>query len=476
MLIENILKMKKEYSGTDFINDSYITSLYTGKKENPDEVRRIFAKCREKRALTVEETAELVAISSPELLEEMYQTARELKRTVYGNRIVLFAPLYVGNYCINDCKYCGFKKSAKSTVRKTLSPAELEKELLSLENMGHKRLILVFGESPIYSPEFIAECTRTCYRVKEGNGEIRRVNINAAPLDIEGYKTVKAAGIGTFQVFQETYHKETYAKYHPADTMKGDYLWRLTAMDRAFLGGIDDMGIGALFGLYDWRFEVLGLVTHAVHLQERFGVGPHTISFPRIKPAQELNIPLPYEVSDADFKKLVAILRLAVPYTGMIMTARESEELRSELMQFGVSQIDAGTHLEIGGYQKDASAGQELDKEQFQVGDTRSLDDVIYWLLKNDFIPSFCTSCYRKGRTGEHFMEFAIPGFIKRFCTPNAMLTLAEYLMDYSSERTRREGFRLIEKELAAMEDPKFKEQTMAKLEQIKSGTRDLNF
>lgn len=468
--------MNKEYSGTDFINDEYLISLYSQKKEDKARVREIFEKCRAKQALSVEETAELVAIQSPELLEEMYETARELKRKVYGNRIVLFAPLYIGNYCINDCKYCGFKKSAKSTVRKTLSPAELDAEIRSLENMGHKRLILVFGESPVYSPEFIAECTRTCYRVKEGNGEIRRVNINAAPLDIEGYRTVKAAGIGTFQVFQETYHKETYAKYHPANTMKGDYLWRLTAMDRAFLGGIDDMGIGALFGLYDWRFEVLGLVSHAIHLQQRFGVGPHTISFPRIQPAQELDMPLPYAVNDADFKKLVAILRLAVPYTGMIMTARENSRLRSELMQFGVSQIDAGTHLEIGGYQKDPSSGQELDKEQFQVGDTRSLDDVIHWLLTNDFIPSFCTSCYRKGRTGEHFMEFAIPGFIKRFCTPNAMLTLAEYLMDYSSPQTKEAGFKLIGKELEAMEDSAFKEQTRAKLERIKNGERDLNF
>ncbi len=468
--------MHKEYSGTDFINDEYLISLYSQKKEDKARVREIFEKCRAKQALSVEETAELVAIQSPELLEEMYETARGLKRKVYGNRIVLFAPLYIGNYCINDCKYCGFKKSASSTVRKTLSPSELEAEIRSLENMGHKRLILVFGESPIYSPEFIAECTRTCYRVKEGNGEIRRVNINAAPLDIEGYKTVKAAGIGTFQVFQETYHKETYAKYHPANTMKGDYLWRLTAMDRAFLGGIDDMGIGALFGLYDWRFEVLGLVSHAIHLQHRFGVGPHTISFPRIQPAQEFNMPLPYAVNDEDFKKLVAILRLAVPYTGMIMTARENSSLRSELMQFGVSQIDAGTHLEIGGYQKDPASAQELDKEQFQVGDTRSLDDVIHWLLTNDFIPSFCTSCYRKGRTGEHFMEFAIPGFIKRFCTPNAMLTLAEYLMDYSSPQTRDAGFKLIGKELEAMEDSTFKQQTMEKLERIKNGERDLNF
>ena len=360
-------------------------------------------------------------------------------------------------------------------MRKTLSDAELETEIINLENLGHKRLILVYGESPIYSPEFIAHTTRMCYSIKSGNGEIRRVNINAAPLDVEGYKTVKAAGIGTFQVFQETYHKKTYAAMHPANTRKGDYLWRLTAMDRAFEGGIDDMGIGALFGLYDWRFEILGLVSHAIHLRETFGVGPHTISFPRIQPANGLDLELPYKVSDEDFKTLVAILRLAVPYTGLIMTARESAEIRDDVIEFGVSQIDAGTRLEIGGYQK-GGKGQELDREQFQVGDTRDLDSAVRWLLSRGFIPSFCTSCYRLGRTGEHFMEYAIPGFIGGFCTPNAMLTLAEYLEDYSSKATKEEGYRLIDRELASMKDLAKKEKVAARLEMIRQGKRDLYF
>ncbi len=354
-----------------------------------------------------------------------------------------------------------------------MTPDELENEILSLEDEGHKRLILVFGEHPSYSPEFIADCVKSCYRVKKGNGEIRRVNINAAPLDVEGFKVVKSSGIGTYQVFQETYHKETYAKYHPGPGPKSDYLWRLNAMERAFEGGIDDMGIGALFGLYDWRFEVLGLVTHALRLQQVCGVGPHTISFPRIKPALGMNIELPYEVSDSDFKKLVAILRLAVPYTGLIMTARESAAIRDAVIEFGVSQIDAGTRLEIGGYQE-KSGDQHLDKEQFEIADSRDLDLVIRWLLQKGFIPSFCTSCYRVGRTGEHFMEFAIPGFIGNFCTPNAMLTLAEYLEDYSSQETKEAGYLLIEQELDKITNIKRREEIKSKVEQIKNGKRDL--
>lgn len=461
----------------DFIDDAYLESLVANTKEDMTRCREIMQKSRNKEPLTIEETAQLLAIESEDGLEELYETARDLKRSVYGNRIVLFAPLYIGNYCINDCKYCGFRRSLGTTVRHTLSDEELTKELQELEDEGHKRLILVYGEHPKYSPEFIAHTVKMAYTVKKGRGEIRRVNINAAPLDIEGYKTVKAAGIGTFQVFQETYHKETYKKYHPANTMKGNYLWRLNAMDRAFEGGIDDMGIGALFGLYNWKFEVLGLVAHARHLRETYGVGPHTISFPRIQPANGLNEEdLPYRVSDKDFKKLVAIIRLSVPYTGMIMTARESKEIRDEIMQFGVSQIDAGTKLEIGGYNKErVKDEQALKEEQFQVGDTRSLDDVMRWLMTQDFIPSFCTSCYRCGRTGEHFMEFAIPGFIKRFCTRNALLTMSEYLEDYASPATREEGYKLVERELAKFPEGDEKTDLIKRLKSIKEdGKRDL--
>lgn len=463
--------------GQDFINDAYLESLVRDTKEDKAAIRAIFAKSKNKEPLTLEETAKLLAIESPEMEKELFETAHELKKSIYGNRIVLFAPLYIGNYCINDCKYCGFRKSLRSTVRRTLTDQELVQEVESLENLGHKRLILVYGESPLYSPEFIAHTVRKVYETKVGHGSIRRVNINAAPLDVEGYKIVKAAGIGTFQVFQETYHKETYKIYHPADTRKGDYLWRLTAMDRAFEGGIDDMGIGALFGLYDWRFEVLGLVAHAIHLKETFGVGPHTISFPRIQPANGLNREdLPYLVSDQHFKRLVAILRLAVPYTGLIMTARENEAVRNEVMEFGVSQIDSGTKLEIGGYQEKKEE-QELKREQFQIGDTRDLDETIRWLMTRDFIPSFCTACYRLGRTGEHFMEYAIPGFIGNFCTPNAILTLAEYLEDYSSPETKAEGYKLIDRELARMKDDERKAKVVERLGIIRgSDKRDLYF
>lgn len=476
--MEKLFDMKLTDGAIDFIDRVKIHDLLDNTVEDAAKCRDIFKKCLEKKALNLEEVAALIAIKSPDLLEEMFETARELKRSIYGNRIVLFAPLYIGNYCINNCTYCGFRASLKSTVRRTLGDEQLVKEVEALEDEGHKRLILVYGEHPKYTPEFIAHTVKIVYGTKKGKGEIRRVNINAAPLDIAGFKTVKEAGIGTFQVFQETYNRDIYNRYHPANTMKGDYMWRLNAMERAFEGGIDDMGIGALFGLYDWRFEVMGLVSHAIHLMNKYGVGPHTISFPRIQPANGLELKdIPYHVDNATFKKLVAILRLAVPYTGLIMTARESKAIRDEVMQFGVSQIDAGTKLEIGGYQEDREKNtQELKKEQFQVGDTRDLDEVIRWLVSQDFIPSFCTSCYRLGRTGEHFMEYAIPGFIKKFCTPNALVTLSEYLQDYSSEATKEEGYKLIQRELAKFPEGDFKDKLIEKLELIKKGSRDLYY
>lgn len=470
------INMELSANAVNFIDDAKLQSLLKETKEDLPRAREIFRKALDKNPLTVEETAILLAIESPEGLQELFEAARELKRKVYGNRIVLFAPLYVGNHCVNNCKYCGFRRDAKGIVRKTLKHDELVAEIENLEKYGHKRLILVFGESQVYTPEFIAESVRTCYKIKVGNGEIRRVNINAAPLDVEGFRIVKEAGIGTFQVFQETYHKETYSQYHPSGDIKGDYMWRLNAMDRAFEAGIDDMGIGALFGLYNWKYEVLGLVSHALHLQKTHGVGPHTISFPRIKPAADMNLELPYEVNDNEFKRIVAVLRLAVPYTGLIMTARESEAIRDEVIQFGVSQIDAGTKLEIGGYQNQKGNQQDINKEQFVIGDTRELDDVMHWLLTKGYIPSFCTACYRMGRTGEHFMEFAIPGFIKRYCTPNAIITMAEYLEDYASEKTREAGYSLIEKELEKMPESAQKQKIITNLEAVKQGKRDLRF
>jgi 2-iminoacetate synthase len=360
----------------------------------------------------------------------------------------------------------------KEAVRTTLNREQLIHEVEALEDEGQKRLILVFGEHKQYSPEFIADTARTVYGVKKGNGEIRRVNINAAPLDIEGFRTVKEAGIGTYQIFQETYHPEMYKLYHLAGPKK-DYNYRLTALDRAQEAGLDDVGIGALFGLYDWRFEAMALVRHANHLEACYNVGPHTISFPRIQMASNMAFNKQYELSDTDYARMVAILRLAVPYTGLICTARENAEVRREVLQYGVSQIDGGTKLEIGAYAEETEAPQNLNREQFQVSDSRSLHHVIDTLLDDGYLPSFCTACYRKGRTGEHFMEFSVPGFIKRFCTPNAIFTLAEYLEDYGSEAQQQKGYQLIEKQLQQF-DESLATQIRTTLERIRQGERDL--
>jgi len=457
----------------DFIDDARLTALVRDTREDAGRVRDVIAKSMAKQPLTLEECAVLLAAGSPDLVEQIFAAARELKRTVYGNRIVLFAPLYIGNYCINNCAYCGFRTGATSALRKTLTNDELRLQVEALEDMGHKRLILVCGEHPTYTPQFIADAVRTVYGTHKGKGEIRRVNINAAPLEIEGYKIIKAAGIGTYQIFQETYHHETYRAMHPAHTRKGDYLYRLQGLTRAFEAGCDDLGIGALFGLYDWKFEVLGLVAHAAFLSQRFNCGPHTISFPRIQPAHDMHLDTKHFVSDADYKRLVAILRLAVPYTGLIMTARESAAIRNEVMAFGVSQIDAGTRIELGGYTR--KGAQDLRREQFQIGDVRSLDEMARELMQAGYVPSFCTSCYRQGRTGEIFMEYAIPGFIQQFCTPNALVTLAEYLEDYASPATREIGRSLIAQELGKLEAPQA-EAARTALAAVAQGKRDIIF
>jgi len=461
---------------TDFIDEGRLTGLLKTARPDAGRVRDVIAKSLSKAPLTVEETTALLVVEDRDLVEEIFEAARELKRSVYGNRIVLFAPLYIGNDCINDCSYCAFKRSNREVVRRTLTQDELREQVAALENKGHKRLILVFGEHPKYDARFIAECVRTVYDVKVGHGEIRRVNINAAPTDHDGYRAIREAGIGTYQVFQETYHHGTYARLHPSDTRKGDYLWRLDALSRAYEAGCDDVGIGALFGLYDWRFEVLGLVRHALELQQRFGCGPHTISFPRIRPAHNVDVDGTWLVNDDQFKRLVAILRLSVPYTGLILTARERPEVRREVMAFGVSQIDAGSRIELGGYTEVGDA-QVTEREQFALGDIRSLDEVMRELLTDGYVPSFCTACYRLGRTGEHFMEFAIPGFIRDYCTPNALSTLMEYLVDYASPRTREAGKRRIAAELEKLPDDARKQQLTERLERIRtSDERDLYF
>ncbi len=469
----------EKYSITDermkpFIDPAEIWGYLNNTISSKERVREIIAKSLAKQRLNLEEVACLVNANSPELIEEIKEGAKTLKRTIYGNRIVLFAPLYIGNKCTNDCLYCGFRISNKDAIRKTLTDEELVKEIESLEDKGQKRLILVYGEHPEYSPEYIAHTVKIAYGVKKGKGEIRRVNINAAPLDVEGFKVVKAAGIGTYQIFQETYHPEAYKIYHQRGR-KADYGYRLTALDRAQEAGIDDVGIGALFGLYDWRFEVLALVRHTNHLEACYNVGPHTISFPRVKDASGQNLKTGYFVSDTDFTKLVAILRLSVPYTGMILTAREPARLRDEIIQFGVSQIDGGTNIEIGSY-AESTAKKNLNRGQFQINDDRPLNEIIDELLDQNMIPSFCTACYRLGRTGEHFMEFSVPGFIKRYCTPNAILTLAEYLIDYAPEHTADKGWKVINSTIDKMDDEKMKISIHEKIMQLKSGRRDLYY
>lgn len=461
-----------------FIDADELWEILNETKSDKQAVRDVIARSLEKKRLTLRETAVLINANDPALIEEIKEGARELKKRVYGNRIVLFAPLYVGNKCTNNCKYCGFRASNKEAIRKTLTDEELVKEVEALEDNGQKRLILVYGEHPEYSAEYIAHTVRTVYGVKKGPGEIRRVNINAAPLEIDEFRKVKEAGIGTYQIFQETYHPEAYKNYHLGGK-KRNFEYRLTALDRAQEAGIDDVGIGALFGLYDWRFEVLGLVRHTNHLEACYHVGPHTISFPRIQNASKLDLGTDYTVNDEDFARLVAILRLAVPYTGMILTARENPGLRHEVIQFGVSQIDGGTKLELGSYSHSINEEQDLNREQFQINDNRSLNEIIEELFENDYLPSFCTACYRRGRTGEHFMEFSVPGFIKRFCSPNAMLTLAEYLEDYAPADTKKKGWEVIEKNLDDLQqhaDAVNMNELRIRLLRVRSGERDFYF
>ncbi|MCK8816629.1 [FeFe] hydrogenase H-cluster radical SAM maturase HydG [Natroniella sulfidigena] len=459
--------------GQNFINDEQIKGILNKVEPTGEKIDRIIEKSLNKKRLNREETALLLQAEREEWLEKIFAAARELKNEIYGDRIVLFAPLYIGNKCINDCKYCGFKSSNQEVERCTLSNQELERQIKALEEQGQKRSIFVYGEHPDYDADFIAETVKTAYQIKD-DGELRRININAAPLDVAGYRKLKEVGIGTYQIFQETYQQQTYQQVHPSGP-KSDFEWRLTGLDRAMEAGLDDVGIGALFGLYDWKYEVLGLLEHTIHLEETYNVGPHTISFPRLKEATNLEVDDRYLVTDQELKRIVAILRLAVPYTGLILTAREEPKLRQEVMELGVSQIDAGTRIEMAGY-TDFKQEQDIKREQFKLGDTRSLNEVIDELVKDGCLPSFCTSCYRLGRTGEHFMEFAKPGFIKKYCTPNALLTFKEYLEDYASQETKEIGERLIQAKVTEINEQQLKEQVVDKLELIADGERDLYF
>jgi len=468
--------VKDHSSQESFIKEDEIFELLEETK-SPDKtkVEEIIQKSLSKQRLDPQEVATLLNVEDEETMEKIFEGARTLKQNIYGNRIVFFAPLYIGNKCINNCTYCGFRSSNTEIYRNTLTFEQLEKEVKALEDKGHKRLILVYGEHPDYNADFIAKTVETVYKTKNKNGEIRRVNINAAPQTIDDYKKIKEVGIGTFQIFQETYNYDMYKKMHPKGP-KSSYIWRLYGLDRAIKAGIDDVGIGALFGLYDYKFEVMGLLYHTIHFEERFGFGPHTISFPRIEPA--LNTPIseqpPYLVNDNEFKKLVAILRLAVPYTGLILTAREPVAIRNEVLQLGVSQIDAGSNIGIGAYSTEDK--EAYKKSQFTLGDQRSLDSVINELSKEGYLPSFCTACYRMGRTGEHFMEFAIPGFVKRFCTPNAILTSLEYALDYAPQQTRFSIENRINEEVKNMEDGILKQKLIERINLVKNGKRDVYF
>ncbi|WP_027186282.1 [FeFe] hydrogenase H-cluster radical SAM maturase HydG [Desulfovibrio inopinatus] len=438
-------------------------------------IHDILEKAREAKGLTLDETACLLHVEDPQLNEAIFETARTVKQTIYGNRLVLFAPLYITNECGNRCTYCGFKATNTELERRTLCAEEIQREVTVLEDQGHKRLLLVYGEHPKFGADWIAETVQTVYQtISQRSGEIRRVNINCAPLDVEGFKKLHDVGIGTYQCFQETYHTDTYAMLHPSGH-KQNFLWRLHAMHRAMEAGIDDVGMGTLLGLYDYRFDTLALLAHAAELEKHFGVGPHTISFPRLEPALNADITFnpPFPITDAQFKRLVAVLRLSVPYTGLILSTREGQTMRRELLDLGVSQLSAGSRTYPGAYADPNYNRPEV--QQFCVGDNRSLDDVIQEIIHQGYIPSWCTACYRLGRTGEHFMGLAKAGFIQQYCLPNAMLTFKEYLEDYASDTTRAIGMPLLQHEMETLPDTR-RNIVTARLCRLEQGERDLYF
>ncbi len=457
-----------------FIDDNQLENMIKIPEPSKHEIDDILAKAASLKGLSINEAAKLLAVNSSESLEKLIDTAFRIKQDIYGNRMVLFAPLYVSNYCTNNCLYCGFRIDNRELERKCLTLDEVKNEVRLILEQGHKRTLMLMGEHPKRSSfEYFLEAIDAAYSVTDSKGSsLRRINIEIAPLTDAEFQVLRDVKIGTYTVFQESYHRETYANMHPSGK-KQDFEWRLYVMDRALSKGLQDVGIGALFGLYDYRFETLGLLSHAKHLDETFGVGPHTISIPRIEFAK--NAPcaevVPNPVSDCDFKKLVAVLRCAVPYTGIILSTRESAEMRGELINLGVSQVSAGSRTDPGGY----AAGEEGRKSgQFTLHDTRSTDEVIRWMIENGFVPSFCTGCYRKGRVGKDFMDMAKPGLIKLHCQPNALLTLKEYLVDYADAETRLLGERLIQSEINNIPETGRREQTVKNLQKIEEGVRDI--
>lgn len=445
-------------------------TLSMSKKQDTVRVREVLKKALEMKGLDIDDVSVLMMIDDEQLLQELFVTAQTVKETIYGKRIVLFVPLYASNHCFNECLYCAFRFSNKDITRRTLTQEEIAREVQILVEKGHKRILLVSGEARSQNDlSYVLSTIETIYTTKSGPGEIRRINVNISPLDVEGFRELKAAKIGTFQLFQETYHRPTYEYVH-AKGKKRDYDWRIGAIDRAMKAGIDDVGVGVLFGLYDWRFEVMALMQHIAHLEKEFGVGCHTISVPRMEPAMGCEIAShpPYPVSDLDFKKIIAIFRLAVPYTGMILSTRENPDMRRAALALGISQISAGSRTNPGGYLEETRSDG-----QFSLGDHRPLDEVIHDIASLGYIPSFCTACYRLGRTGEDFMDLAKPGEIKLHCEPNAFSTFTEYLQDYASPKTKRVGEKLIDESLAHMEG-KQKKITEGMVEKVRSGKRDV--
>lgn len=471
----------KSKRAEEFISDEEIqaTLAYAdANKDNMELVDALIEKAKERKGLTHREASVLLACDNEEKIQEIYKLAEQIKKDYYGNRIVMFAPLYLSNYCVNGCVYCPYHMKNKHIARKKLTQEEIVKEVTALQDMGHKRLAIEAGEDPVNNPiEYILESIKTIYSIKHKNGAIRRVNVNIAATTVENYRKLKDAGIGTYILFQETYHKESYEKLHPTGP-KHDYAYHTEAMDRAMEGGIDDVGLGVLFGLEMYRYEFAGLLMHAEHLEAVFGVGPHTISVPRIKRADDID-PSVFDngISDDIFAKLCALIRISVPYTGMIISTRESQAVREKVLPLGISQISGASKTSVGGYaDPEAEHENDITSEQFDVSDQRTLDEVVGWLIKLGYIPSFCTACYREGRTGDRFMTLCKNMQILNCCHPNALMTLKEYLEDYASEETRKLGLKLIERELERIPNPKVRQTAYEYIHDIAEGKRDFRF
>lgn len=442
---------------------------------NRELISSIIEKARACKGITHREAALLLECNDPELLEEIFSLAKEIKQKFYGNRIVMFAPLYLSNYCVNSCVYCPYHIKNKTIARKKLSQEDIEREVIALQDMGHKRLALEAGEAPLHNPiEYILESIKTIYGIKHKNGAIRRVNVNIAATTVENYRKLHEAGIGTYILFQETYHKENYEKLHPRGP-KSNYAYHTEAMDRAMEGGIDDVGLGVLFGLNTYKYDFTGLLMHAEHLEATYGVGPHTISVPRICSADDINAAdFENAISDEIFQKIVAIIRIAVPYTGMIISTRESQKSREKVLELGISQISGGSRTSVGGYAVEETP--EENSSQFDISDNRTLDEIVSWLLKLGYIPSFCTACYREGRTGDRFMSLVKTGQIANCCSPNALMTLQEYLEDYASPETKALGTKMIREQMERIPNPAIKRRAIENLKYIGEGKRDFRF